>query len=91
MGYVLTLGERRIYHTGDSDHIPEMAGIKTDVALLPVSGIYVMTAEEAAEAAKTIQPKVAIPMHVGAGIGELEFTQTFKDLANVPVVILPLE
>jgi len=91
VGYVLTLGERRIYHTGDSDHIPEMAGIKTDVALLPVSGIYVMTAEEAAEAAKTIQPKVAIPMHVGAGIGELEFTQTFKDLANVPVVILPLE
>lgn len=91
VGFVLTLGERRIYHTGDSDHIPEMAGIKTDVALLPVSGIYVMTAEEAAEAAKTIQPKVAIPMHVGAGIGELEFTQTFKDLANVPVVILPLE
>jgi len=91
VGFVLTLGERRIYHTGDSDHIPEMAKIETDVALLPVSGIYVMTAEEAAEAAKTIQPKVAIPMHVGAGIGELEFTQTFKDLANVPVVILPLE
>jgi L-ascorbate metabolism protein UlaG (beta-lactamase superfamily) len=91
VGFVLTLGERRIYHTGDSDHIPEMADIETDVALLPVSGIYVMTAEEAAEAAKTIQPKVAIPMHVGAGIGELEFTQTFKDLANVTVVILPLE
>ncbi len=91
VGFVLTLGERRIYHTGDSDHIPEMAEIKTDIALLPVSGIYVMTAEEAAEAAKTIQPKVAIPMHVGAGIGELEYTQTFKSLADVPVVILPLE
>lgn len=91
VGFVLTLGERRIYHTGDSDHIPEMAEIKTDVALLPVSGIYVMTAEEAAEAAKTIQPKVAIPMHVGAGIGELEYTQTFKSLAPVSVVILPLE
>jgi L-ascorbate metabolism protein UlaG (beta-lactamase superfamily) len=91
VGFVLTLGERRIYHTGDSDHIPEMAQIECDVALLPVSGTYVMTAEEAAEAAQTIQPKLAIPMHVGADIGKLEFTQTFKALAGVPVVILPLE
>ena len=91
VGFVLTLGDRRVYHTGDSDHIPEMAQIKTDVALLPVSGTYVMTVEEAVEAAKTLQPKVAIPMHVGAGIGELAFTQTFKSLATVPVEILPLE
>jgi L-ascorbate metabolism protein UlaG (beta-lactamase superfamily) len=91
VGFVLTLGDRRIYHTGDSDHIPEMAQIKTDVALLPVSGTYVMTVEEAVEAAKTLQPKVAIPMHVGAGIGELTFTQTFKSLATVPVEILPQE
>ena len=91
VGFVLTLGERRIYHTGDSDHIPEMAHIQADVALLPVSGVYVMTVEEAVEAAQTLQPKVAIPMHVGAGIGELTFTQAFKSLATVPVEILPLE
>jgi len=91
VGFVLTLGDRRIYHTGDSDHIPEMAQIKTDIALLPVSGTYVMTAEEAPEAAKILQPKLAIPMHVGADIGKLEFAETFKKLANVPVVILPLE
>jgi len=91
VGFVLTLGDRRIYHTGDSDHIPEMADIKTDVALLPVSGIYVMTAKEAAEAARAINPKLAIPMHVGADIGELSATETFKSLASVPVIILPLE
>jgi L-ascorbate metabolism protein UlaG (beta-lactamase superfamily) len=91
VGFVLTLGDRRIYHTGDSDHIPEMAEIETEVALLPVSGIYVMTAEEAAEAARVIQPKLAIPMHVGADIGELSAAETFKALAGVPVVILPLE
>jgi len=56
-----------IYHPGDSDFIPEMKGLKPDVALLPVSVIYVMTAEEAVEAAAAIQPKVAI--HVGEGIG----------------------
>ena len=91
VGFVLTLGERRIYHTGDSDHIHEMGEIETDVALLPVSGIYVMTAEEAAEAARAIQPRLAIPMHVGADIGDLSATETFKRLANVPVTILPLE
>ena len=50
-------GARRIYHSGDTDVIPEMdqaAGV--DVALLPVSGTYVMTAAEAAEAARRIAP-----------------------------------
>ena len=45
VGYVIRDGGRRIYHSGDTDVIPEMdqaAGV--DVALLPVSGTYVMTA-----------------------------------------------
>jgi L-ascorbate metabolism protein UlaG (beta-lactamase superfamily) len=67
-GYVVTVGGERIYFAGDTDHIPEMASIACDVALLPVSGTYVMTAEEAAEAARTIGPRVAVPMHYGAGV-----------------------
>lgn len=91
VGYVVEVEGRRIYHTGDSDVIPEMESVKTDVALLPVSGTYVMTAEEAVEAAALIQPKVAIPMHVGAGIGELGDAERFKEQASVPVEVLPLE
>ena len=67
-GYVVTLGGETIYFAGDTDHIAEMADVKCDIALLPVSGKYVMTAEEAAEAAKVIRPTVAIPMHYGAGV-----------------------
>jgi L-ascorbate metabolism protein UlaG (beta-lactamase superfamily) len=67
-GYVVAIGGERVYFAGDTDHIPEMAGIDCDVALLPVSGTYVMTAEEAAEAARTIGPGVAVPMHYGAGV-----------------------
>jgi L-ascorbate metabolism protein UlaG (beta-lactamase superfamily) len=67
-GYVVTVGGIRVYFAGDTDQIPEMESIECDVALLPVSGTYVMTAEEAAEAAKVIQPKVAVPMHYGAGV-----------------------
>ena len=67
-GYVVTVSSERVYFAGDTDHIPEMADIDCDLALLPVSGTYVMTAEEAAEAARTIGPRVAVPMHYGAGI-----------------------
>ena len=59
-----------------------------DVALLPVSGVYVMTAQEAAEAARRIQPRVAVPMHWGAHIGTEADARAFADKAPVEVRIL---
>ena len=91
VGFIITVDDRRIYHTGDVDVIPEMETFDVDIALLPVSGTYVMTVEEAIEAAKILQPKVAIPMHVGRGIGGLEMAEQFKRQASVPVEILELE
>lgn len=91
VGYIITVGGQRIYHTGDSDHIPEMSHIQVDIALLPVSGTYVMTAEEAARAAADIQARLVIPMHVGAGIGSMDDTKTLEKLSPVPVKILPIE
>ena len=92
LGFVITLGEERLYFTGDADYIPEMDNIVCDVALLPVSGKYVMTAEEAAQAAEAIQPKVAIPMHYGAGVaGTKEDAERFRDLCPVPVVVMEVE
>lgn len=92
LGFILTLGEERLYYAGDADFIPEMEAVECDVALLPVSGTYVMTAEEAAKAAQAIKPKVAVPMHYGAGVvGTVEDAQTFERLASAPVVILEAE
>ncbi len=92
VGFVITLEGKRIYHAGDTDLIPEMADLRgIDVALLPVSGTYVMTAEEAVQAAEAIQPKVVIPMHVGRGIGSLESAETFREKAPVDVVVLEIE
>lgn len=90
VGYIVTLNGKRIYHAGDTDLIPEMTQIKTDIALLPVSGTYVMTAVEAAEAANTIKPALAIPMHYGdpAVVGTHRDAEEFKRLAKVPVEIL---
>ena len=63
-----------------------MVGV--DVALLPVSGTYVMTAGEAAEAARRIQPGVAIPMHWGQHIGTRADAEAFAEKAPVEVRIL---
>jgi L-ascorbate metabolism protein UlaG (beta-lactamase superfamily) len=91
VGFIITVEGQRIYHTGDTDLIPEMASLDVDIALLPVSGTYVMTVEEAAKAAATIQPKVAIPMHIGEGIGSLQDGERFAEQAPVPVIVLPRE
>lgn len=93
-GYIVTVGGERLYHAGDTDHIPEMSGIQCDVALLPVSGTYVMTAEEAAQAAAAIKPRVAVPMHYGDKdvVGTLADAERFKKLcekAGIAVQILP--
>lgn len=92
VGYVVTMGGKRIYHTGDSDPIPEMGTAKgVDVALVPVSGTYVMTAHEAIEAVKVIEPKVAIPMHFGAIVGSRGDAEAFKKGAPCRVEILDKE
>jgi L-ascorbate metabolism protein UlaG (beta-lactamase superfamily) len=89
VGFVVNVRGERLYHSGDTDVIPEMdtvAGV--DVALLPVSGTYVMTAGEAAEAARRIQPRVAVPMHWGEHIGTREDAEAFAERAPVDVRIL---
>jgi L-ascorbate metabolism protein UlaG (beta-lactamase superfamily) len=92
IGFILHLGGERLYFAGDTDLIPEMTGLACDVALLPVSGTYTMTAEEAARAAGVIRPRVAVPMHYGAGVaGSDADAETFRKQSPVPVVILKME
>lgn len=89
-GYLMKFEKVIIYHAGDTDLIPEMKKLSgygkhgnTFIALLPVSGTYVMNAEEAAEAASTINPTIAIPMHYGAGVaGTIEDAQRFVKICE---------
>ena len=80
---VINIDGKRIYHAGDTDNIPEMSNLTNiDVALLPVSGTYVMTAMEAVEACRKINPKIAIPMHYGAIVGGQSDAESFKQRAS---------
>ena len=89
VGYDVNIRGERLYHAGDTDVIPEMDQVTgVDMALLPVSGTYVMTAEEAAEAARRIQPRLAVPMHWGEHIGTEEDARRFAELTPVPVAIM---
>jgi L-ascorbate metabolism protein UlaG (beta-lactamase superfamily) len=91
VGYVITIEDVRLYFAGDTDHIPEMADIDCDVALLPVSGTYVMTVEEAVGAARTLSPNIVIPMHIGAGIGSPGDGERFAGLYRGETILLERE
>jgi len=92
VGYIFAVKGRSIYLAGDTDHIPEMKTFRADIALLPVSGTYVMTAEEAVEAALDIRPKVAIPMHYGSIVGSKQDALKFSDALKGKIeVVIPQE
>jgi L-ascorbate metabolism protein UlaG (beta-lactamase superfamily) len=92
VGYIVDMNSKRIYHAGDTDAIPDMAKLhKIDVALVPVSGKYVMTAEEAAKAVESFKPKLAIPMHYNSIVGSKSDAESFKKLLKLPVEILEKE
>ena len=94
VGYIFTVNGQRIYLAGDTDRIPEMKNLsRIDVALLPVSGTYVMTAGEAVQAALDIRPGIAIPMHYGSIVGSSGDAQKFADglKGKIEVVVLPEE
>ena len=82
VGYIVEIGERRVYVAGDTDRIPEMKGVRCDVAFLPAGGTYTMTAENAAEAASDIDPAIAIPIHWGTIVGSRADAEKFVKLVG---------
>jgi L-ascorbate metabolism protein UlaG (beta-lactamase superfamily) len=88
VGFIITLGGKRIYHAGDTDAIPEMKKLSVDIALLPIGGTYTMTAEEAAGIANEFKPKVVVPMHWGTIVGSEMDARRFKGLFKGETSIL---
>ena len=88
VGYVITAEGKTIYHAGDTDFIPEMKALgHIDVALLPTGDTYTMDNAEAADAAVTINPGIAIPMHTwGKDTGE--FKKKVEATSTTKVIVL---
>lgn len=80
LGFIVAFKGVKMYHTGDTDLIPEMTNLKSkniDLLFIPVSGTYVMTPSEAIEAAAVINAAVSIPMHYGIIVGERKQAEEF--------------
>jgi L-ascorbate metabolism protein UlaG (beta-lactamase superfamily) len=91
VGYIVTVEGTRIYHTGDSDPIPEMVGLSADILLVPVSGTYVADPAQAAEIVRAVKPKIAVPMHIGTIVGSQANAERFKGLVDCQVMVLEKE
>jgi len=95
VGYIIQLGAVKIYHSGDTEFIPEMKNLTGEgitVALLACGGTYTMDVPQAVQAAKTIKPKIAIPMHYGHIRGTAADPQKFeKELSGTGIEVRILQ
>ncbi|ABP51198.1 MAG: MBL fold metallo-hydrolase [Pyrobaculum arsenaticum] len=91
VAYLIEWGRVRIFHAGDSDFVPEFREVRADVVLVPVSGVYVMTPQEAAEFVNAVVPKVAIPMHYGSIVASRREAEEFRRLVRPEVQVVILE
>ncbi len=92
VGYVLELGGSTYYHAGDTDHLPELESLSTDVAFVPIGGTYTMDAREAGGLVRAMSPQVAVPMHFGFVVGSPADAETFREeAAPVRVEVLTPE
>lgn len=84
-GYVLTLGSKRVYISGDTEDIPEMRALKNiDVAFICMNLPYTMTVEQAASAVREFKPKIVYPYHYRGSDTE-EFKKLVGDDVGVDV------
>ncbi len=81
-GYVLGIGGKRIYLSGDTQGIPEMRSLKDiDVAFVCMNLPYTMDIKEAADAVLEFKPKIVYPYHY-RGQGGLSDINGFKSLVE---------
>lgn len=77
-GYVLTLGGKKLYLSGDTEGIPEMRNLENiDIAFVCMNLPYTMSIDQAAEAVLDFQPDIVYPYHYRG-----QDTQQFKELVN---------
>lgn len=86
-GYVISLGDKKVYIAGDTENIPEMNELENiDIAFLPMNLPYTMTPEMVADAAKTFKPKRLYPYHYGS-TDTSEIVELLKDVNEIEVLI----
>jgi L-ascorbate metabolism protein UlaG (beta-lactamase superfamily) len=63
VGYVVSLGGVRIYHSGSTELVPELQAVRADVAVLAFWEGYIMSTQDAADLARSLRATIVIPTH----------------------------
>lgn len=81
-GYILTLGDKRVYISGDTEDIPEMRSLKKiDIAFVCMNLPYTMDINQAASAVLEFEPAIVYPYHY-RGRPDMSDTSEFKALVD---------
>lgn len=83
LGYLMEIGDTAYYHAGDTDHLPELESVRSDVSFVPIGGTFTMDAEQAGAFVRAQSPKLAVPMHYGHvdGVGVAGDAEQFRAVA----------
>ncbi|MEZ4792294.1 MAG: MBL fold metallo-hydrolase [Gelidibacter sp.] len=93
-GYVVTLGNQRIYISGDTEDIPEMRALKDiDIAFVCMNLPYTMTVESAADAVLDFKPKKVYPYHYRGteGLSDVAKFRTIINNENPDIEVVQLD
>jgi L-ascorbate metabolism protein UlaG (beta-lactamase superfamily) len=82
VGYLIDLGGVRYYDLGDTDDLPELAGVTADVAFVPIGGHYTMDPPAAGRLVRAMAPGIAVPVHFGFVVGSPSFGAQFRAEAS---------
>lgn len=88
LGYIVTVGGKRIYAAGDTDATDEAAAVRCEIALIPIGGTYTTDAAEAAELVSRMQPQTVIPIHYGTIVGNVSDGDAFAKRVKAPVQVV---
>ncbi len=82
-GYLLNLGDKRVYFSGETGGTPEMRSLKNiDIAFVCMNPPYTMDVEQAAAAVLAFKPAVVYPYHYRQPGNKFSDIEKFRKLVN---------
>ena len=89
LGFIISSGGVKIYHTGDTEFIPEMKSIDRDIIILPLGQTYTFdSVDEAVKAALETKAEIAIPVHYGEYEGTISDAKNYAEKLNGKIKVI---
>lgn len=89
-GYILTLGGKRVYISGDTEDIPEMRALTNiDIAFVCMNQPFTMTVDQAVSAVLDFKPRIVYPFHYRGqgGFSDVEAFRKSVEAANAKIEV----